>query len=457
MMVRNNGRPQGHLLAIFAIFFVASIATAEIFYTAFSPVIQDGFVNTAAKICPVAQDGYTSNNFPWTHDPTCVNVVLPNEEGTGLGIHQTFCTYTNVNYNNGRGISFVVSPEVAASITSETFGMSVGGLEGQVGEEMGMWEVKEAGWKGRGLFAKKDVGAIFSGESVILKTPVLFVAKELLATPSTSRRQFVLKKAVEQLPRKIQDILMKLDVSVDGTVEDIVTTNGITVKWPWVDENPELLTVIPEAARINHACRPNTLWRFDDYTLSFEVFALKDIKPGEEITRSYGFEKRSSHRRVKSLEANFGFTCQCALCTAPEPILSASNDRLSEIKALKSVLPTDQKDTPQLLGLLPNLIQQLEEEGLLAELPMYEEILAYTWSSFGIEDRARYWAGRARRHWAVVAGRESWDQRRVGDLFDDVRGHSTWMSWEGDPWEGIWKEGTEISPLKELAFPVHRI
>lgn len=38
--------------------------------------------------------------------------------------------------------------------------------------------------------------------------------------------------------------------------------------------------------RINHACRPNTLWRFDDYTLSFEVFALKDIKPGEEITRS---------------------------------------------------------------------------------------------------------------------------------------------------------------------------
>jgi hypothetical protein len=117
----------------------------------------------------------------------------------------------------------------------------------------------------------------------------------------------------------------------------------------------------------------------------------------------------------------------------------ASNDRLSEIKALKSVLPTDQADTPQLLGLLPNLIQQLEEEDLIAELPMYEEILAYTWSSFGIEDRARYWAGRAQRHWSVVAGGESWEQKRCGELERDVKAHGTWMTWEGDPWEGVGK------------------
>jgi len=36
--------------------------------------------------------------------------------------------------------------------------------------------------------------------------------------------------------------------------------------------------------RINHACRPNAYYRFDDYSLKFDAFALKKIQPGEEIT-----------------------------------------------------------------------------------------------------------------------------------------------------------------------------
>jgi hypothetical protein len=148
-----------------------------------------------------------------------------------------------------------------------------------------------------------------------------------------------------------------------------------------------------------------------------------------------GFSTRAHSRRTRSIEANFGFSCLCPKCTANEIEIEASNDRLSEIKALKSVLPTDHADTPQLLGLLPPLIKLLEEEDLLTELPGYEEILAYTWSSFGIEDRAKYWAGRARKHWGIISGSESWEKRRCGDLEDNVKGHSTWMSWEGDPWE----------------------
>lgn len=113
----------------------------------------------------------------------------------------------------------------------------------------------------------------------------------------------------------------------------------------------------------------------------------------------------------------------------------ASNDRLSEIKALKSVLPTDETDAPKFLSVLPSLIRNLEEEDLIAELPVYEEILAYTWSMFGKEDRAKYWAGRAQQHWAVVAGKESWEQRRCGELEQDVKNHKTWMSWKGEPWD----------------------
>lgn len=134
-----------------------------------------------------------------------------------------------------------------------------------------------------------------------------------------------------------------------------------------------------------------------------------------------------------SLEANCGFTCACPLCTASDEEIMASNDRLSEIKALKSVMPTDETDAPKFLRLLPILIQQLEEEGLIAELPGYEETLAYTWSMFGKEDEAKYWAGRAQKHWAVIAGKESWEQRRCGDMEKDVKSHKTWKSWKAEP------------------------
>ncbi|KAF1921550.1 hypothetical protein BDU57DRAFT_545010 [Ampelomyces quisqualis] len=429
------------VIVLSAILF-SSTSTAELFRTAISPVVQDGLINKASTQCPVAQDGYTYNTFPWTHYPTCVKVILPAGDGEDLGVHQTFCAYSNTNYNGGRGVSFVVSPEVASSISFESFGMAVGGSEDQIGEEMGIWEVLETDDRGKGLFARKDLGKIFAGDDLIIKTPALLISRQLLETPSTTRRDFVLSTAFEQLPEDTRQVLKNLAKSWGGSeAVDIIKTNGIDVHWPWVDEVPQLLAVTPEIARINHACRPNAMWRFNDYTLAFDVFALKEIQPGEEITLSYGYEKRSHGRRTRSLQANHNFSCLCSLCTASPAEIEASNDRLADIKAVKSILPTDPADSPQLLGLLSNLIKLYDDEDLHTETPMYEEILAYTWSSFGIPDRAKYWAGRARQHWAVLMGKESWEAKRCGDLENNVKAHATWMTWEGDPWEGALEEG----------------
>jgi hypothetical protein len=227
----------------------SSTATAESFPTAVSPVIQDGLVNKAPTTCPVAQDGYTYNTFPWTHDPVCVDTVIPAGEGNAQNLNQTFCAYTNVNYNNGRGVSFVVTPETAASVTFETFGMAVGGLEGQIGEEMGMWEVNDTKDRGKGLFAKKDIGAIFPGESVIVKTPVLFVARQLLETEFSERSELVWSGAMVQLPGPTKTMIQNLAKSWGGAEAfDITKTNSVEVKWPWVDDMPVLLALTPEVA-----------------------------------------------------------------------------------------------------------------------------------------------------------------------------------------------------------------
>lgn len=40
-------------------------------------------------------------------------------------------------------------------------------------------------------------------------------------------------------------------------------------------------------SRLNHACRPNSEYFFDDATLSQNVFAARDLSAGEELTVTY--------------------------------------------------------------------------------------------------------------------------------------------------------------------------
>lgn len=142
----------------------------------------------------------------------------------------------------------MVTPEIALSVTAEAFGMAIGGLEDQVGEEMGMWEVRQTEEKGNGLFARKDVGAVFAGETVILKTPTFFVSKKLFGANSSPQAQTILNIALEQLPEKTRNAMAELAANDDGGAADIVLTNGITVKWPWAADVPELLAITPEVA-----------------------------------------------------------------------------------------------------------------------------------------------------------------------------------------------------------------
>lgn len=203
-----------------------------------SPFIQDGLVNAAQNSCSAAQDGYTYSTFPWTHYPICIDTKS-----------EKFCTYTNADYNGGRGISFVVSPHVAASFILETFDRALGGLDGQFGEELGMWHVQDTQEKGRGVFARKDIAGIFAGESIMLKVPVLFVAKELLETATEAQKELLLDRAIENLAVKTSKIVRTLARTWGGPQAiDVVRTNSLEIKWPWVDEVPALLAVTPEIA-----------------------------------------------------------------------------------------------------------------------------------------------------------------------------------------------------------------
>jgi hypothetical protein len=235
-------------LFVFLLYSHIVLVAAELFETASSPTIQELLTHPPLNICQVAQDGLTFDTFPWTHNPTCVQAVLPN--GVGSGQHQDFCVYTNAVFASGRGISIITTPEIAASLTAESFAPYEEELDGLV-----LYEERETDGRGIGLFAKQDIEA---GTTLILKHPVLIVAREALSTPSKTRRQLLLRKAVEQLPARTRAMFLDLAKSMGGPeINDIIQTNSMGIDF---EDGSRHLGVIPEASvRFCHVVRRSLL------------------------------------------------------------------------------------------------------------------------------------------------------------------------------------------------------
>lgn len=101
-----------------------------------------------------------------------------------------------------------------------------------------------------------------------------------------------------------------LDSAVEELYDDIEKESGMFL-------NNEGCGLYPLQSLCTHSCRPNAEATFphNDHTLS--LVALRDIRPGEEITVSYIDEcslSRSRHSRIKILRENHLFTCACPRC-----------------------------------------------------------------------------------------------------------------------------------------------
>ena len=76
--------------------------------------------------------------------------------------------------------------------------------------------------------------------------------------------------------------------------------------------------LFPLAALCNHSCLPNAAVHYDNVAGVLRVRALRDIRPGDEVTISY-IDLGTGYvgaRRRELLKQSFGFVCQCAACMA---------------------------------------------------------------------------------------------------------------------------------------------
>ncbi|KAI1410903.1 SET domain-containing protein [Hypoxylon sp. FL1857] len=86
-------------------------------------------------------------------------------------------------------------------------------------------------------------------------------------------------------------------------------------------------------SRINHSCIPNASADFNEKTGHMEVYAVRDLEDGEEITISYIDVHFPSGLRNVILDAAYGFTCDCAACEGPEKeVREERRNRLFELQ-----------------------------------------------------------------------------------------------------------------------------
>ena len=67
---------------------------------------------------------------------------------------------------------------------------------------------------------------------------------------------------------------------------------------------------LPIIAKINHSCKPNVKFRFNRDTGSMHLYAIRDIKKGEEIFDSY-LENKKINVHKEYLQEHYGFICNC--------------------------------------------------------------------------------------------------------------------------------------------------
>ena len=318
-----------------------------------------------------------TENFPWTFWPEC----FTNEK-----VAEPYCVFSKQDFASGRGIFIVTARTFAYAMLQHDAFKRPDTLERINRYENPPFYQHEFPGKGRGLVANKTLQR---GDEIFASTPILITDPDLYDLPE-SERLALLHRGINTLPKSTQSLFWELmgHTPDADAIDDRITTNNFEVAIDGIAQS----ALFPEIAMLNHDCRPNAAYFFDEKTLTHYVHAIRPIYPGEEITITYINNELPRARRMRSLEKNWGFKCSCSTCTAHAFLVSESDSRLEQIATIQQDVLSDWTEssaaTPATAELLIGLYQQ---ERLDASLATAYQHAAETYSSYGMKwEAVRY-------------------------------------------------------------------
>ncbi|KAF7315060.1 SET domain-containing protein [Mycena indigotica] len=225
--------------------------------------------------------------------------------------------------------------------------------------------IRDCGHKGVGVFARHAIGR---GDLIIRERPV-YVSRPGIVTSSGT----FYESALAGLSVSAQSSFMSMrnaQPPVVGPILGRIQTNALAAKPPFGSEvKSHYPALFPRLCRLNHDCTPNTHYSFSTETFSGQLFAVRPIQVGEELTLGYVDLAAPREIRKKGLRAKYMFECTCSTCELPVEQALVSDIRRREI-ARYFLKMADGKKIPDgaTLGEAKQLIQYARDEGLTEAL-----------------------------------------------------------------------------------------
>ncbi|KAI9889698.1 MAG: hypothetical protein M1814_005099, partial [Vezdaea aestivalis] len=214
---------------------------------------------------------------------------------------------------------------------------------------------------GRGMIATAKIAL---GELIVSEPPLFKFPSNSSGMGGKSITEY-LTKIVQALSKDDQHAYFGLANSYSslGPIQGIMKTNAMPL-----GTRAAFGGIFVVCSRFNHSCRNNAEYSWSSKHGEERVYAVKEIKEGEQICVSYlGDQMRMSatDNRKTYLSESFGFDCVCQLYGASNKVRKASDRRRSKIGAMDRIVGDVIEDldySPQILGLCREILELLEAE-----------------------------------------------------------------------------------------------
>ncbi|KAI1865701.1 hypothetical protein JX265_008024 [Neoarthrinium moseri] len=341
---------------------------------------------------------------------------------------ERYCVFTLPEFSGGDGVSIITTRSRLSDLASKQpfqSGNPPANTHVQAGTST-IYRQAELPEKGIGLLATAPIRA---GQRIMSRTPALIVDGRLMQGLERNRMSQLLAQAVQELPtphrKRFLDLSTHSSVSTfaDRVYQIFAVNNFRTSLNGW-----DFQSTFTEVSRLNHDCRPNSVYYFDPQTFSHKVMAVRNIVPGEELTISYidGFQSRAA--RQDQLLRHWGFSCSCHVCQSDAHIAEESDSRVAQIlelwKELDDYSPSSSA-TPEKAELLVELYGLEGMEGRIQEA-YYRAAIEF--NALGLSSQAMKYARLCLDKGLAFKGPGRPFIDSMKELLRDAEAHHSWKS-----------------------------
>jgi hypothetical protein len=348
-----------------------------------------------------------------------------------------YCVYTNRRLFNGRGLVAVTKFDEFQKM--ERVDDYLNRAENKYFEDPVPFVETEVLNKGLGITANKTIRR---GKVLMSWSPVLVVHKAFFnQVPKKADRARLLETAVSFLPPDTRAKFDKQRVSIPPSspnprfsIEDILLAYPYEVDMGFNnnyrqmdDENNHSKHYVnyPEAAVLQHDCRPNVATHIDQ-SFALRATVARRVQPGEALTVSYVDPLLPRSERVawvKRHRAGGEAGCPCSACNPQGAAAKKAADaRLREIAAMRAEL-RNHDSTKVDIQMIDRFVKLYEEERLHVKLAEAYELAALNANYLGDDKRAKKYADLAVQAGIVEGGTQSNDVVAMRIMASDIRGH----------------------------------